>query len=157
MKIKTVLSTLRVSLRSGGNLGWVITCSSKKFLLVWDKVLLVYTGKMLVLQTSDKSCMKENDKRECLCAHTTELCMLQCRAVNIAFQVSIYIFWMSNKVKGFMGRGYKSLTQLLLRGNSGYYKIICFWNIYDIFHGQLNIFLTLNILSTPSLHADWEV
>lgn len=49
--------------------------------------------------------MKENDKGECLCAHTTELCMLQCKDVNVAFQVSICIFLMSNKVKGFMGSG----------------------------------------------------
>lgn len=78
---------------------------SKKFLLVWDKVLLVCAGQMLVVETSDKSCMKENDKRECLCAHTTELCTLQYRAVNAAFQVSIYISWMSNKVKRLMGSG----------------------------------------------------
>lgn len=69
--------------------------------------------------------------------HTLQSCAcLQSRAVNAAFQVSTYIFWMSNKVKGFMGSGLKILTLPFLRGNSWYYKVICFWNIYDISHRQ---------------------
>lgn len=42
--------------------------------------------------------------------HTLQSCAcLQCRSVDAAFQVTTYIFWMSNKVKGFMGSGLKNI------------------------------------------------
>lgn len=104
---------------------------SKKFLLVWDKVLLVYTGKMLVVQTSDKSPMKQNDKRECLCAHT------KVQSCECCIEIYYLYFLDEQQTERVYGEGRKELlTQPLLRGNSCYYNITCFlYNIYHIFHG----------------------
>lgn len=70
---------------------------------------------------------------------------------------SIYAFWISNKVKEFMGREWKNyLLSFYLEVIQG----IIIWflnNTYHAFHGQWNIFLILKLQGTVSLQNDWEL